>query len=150
MRNVIIRQILGKRSYKTSILISAVPIIKCTITHIQKALTIYMGKKNLCIFPFTSSFKYHKASLEFSICIEHSLKLSTNAHSMPRSATKTVIPHPSKVTGTEVLLYFYAGVELPKGLKIFERKDPHGYEKALCSTAESKESNMPNLLLTTI
>lgn len=124
MRNVIIRQILGKRSYKTSILISAVPIIKCTITHIRKALTIYMGKKNPCIFPFTSSFKYHKASLEFSICIEHSLKLSTHAHSMPRSATKTVIPHPSKVTGTEVLLYSMLELSCQKASRFLKERTP--------------------------
>lgn len=63
---------------------------------------------------------------------------------------KDSYPSPLKSYRYRSASLLYAGVELPKGLKIFERKDPHGYEKALCSTAESKESNMPNLLLTTI
>lgn len=63
---------------------------------------------------------------------------------------KDSYPLPLKSYRCRIASLLYAGVELLKGLKIFERKDPHGYKKALCSTAESKESNMPNLLLTAI
>lgn len=91
-----------------------------------------------------------KHLFDFRTCTEYSLKLSTNAHSLPRSATKTVILYPLKSYRCRSASLLYAGVEQLKGLKIFERKDPHGYKKALCSTAESKESNMPNLLLTAI
>lgn len=99
-------------------------------------------------FPFASSSRYHKASPDFNICTEHPLKLSTQGSLTANISYKDSYPFPSEVTGAEVLLY--SMLELPKGLKIFERKDPHGSEEALCSTAESKESNMPNLLLTTI
>lgn len=84
------------------------------------------------------------------ICSEQSLKLSTKCSLIAKISYKDSSPLPLKSYRGRSASLLYAGVELPKGLKIFERKDPHGCEKALCSTAESKTSNMPNLLLTTI
>ena len=104
VHNVINRQILEKKSYKTFILLFAVSITKYTKTHIHKTQMIYMQKNSLHI-PFTSGFKYHKISLEFGICTKHSLKLNTNFPSLPKSPTKTVILYSSKVTGAEVVLY---------------------------------------------
>lgn len=57
---------------------------------------------------------------------------------------------PQKLQVQKALLYSMLESHWQKASKIFERKDPHGYEKALCSIADSKESNMPNLLLSTI
>lgn len=79
-------------------------------------------------FHFTSNFKYHKASPEFSICTESILSNSEpSAHSLPTSATKTVILYPK--LQAQKCFYPMLELELPRGFKIFERKDPHDYKK---------------------
>lgn len=87
---------------------------------------IYMQKKkkNPYIIPFTSGFKHHRKSLDFNICAKHSLKLSTNAPSLPRAATKTVILYSSKVTGAEVLLYSMLESNCQKASRFLKERAP--------------------------
>lgn len=117
---------------------SVVSIIKYTKTHIHKTHDLY-AKKIPYIFPFTSGFKYHKASLKFSICTKHSLKLNTNAPLLPKSPTKTVILYSSKVTGAEVLLFSMLELSSQRASRFWKEKTPMATRKH-CTLQQSQRN----------
>lgn len=128
-QNVILRQILEKRWHKTFFLTSTVSIIKYSITHIHKSHMIYMPKKNSLHISFHFRFQTPQNISWLSARAKHSLKLSTNAPSLPRPATKTVILYSSKVTGAEVLLYSMLELSCQKASRFLKERTPMATRK---------------------
>lgn len=107
---------------------SAVLIIKYTITPQTRLFRIYMQNAQISLqIPFTSSFKYHKALLDSSLCTKHSLKLSPCAHSLPTSSYKDILSFTLQKLQVKKYSTSTHGTELAgcqKASRFFERKSP--------------------------
>lgn len=126
MHNVIIRPILAKRSYKIFILMSAVLIIKYIITAPpQTRLLGFTRKMKFLTNSFHIKFQTPQSIAWLQFMYQAFFKTQSScAHSLPTSATKTFYPLPFKSYRCRNTSLLYAGVELPKGLKIFWKKGP--------------------------
>lgn len=101
---------------------------------------IYMQKKkNPYKFPFTSSFRYHKASPDFSVCTEHRLKLSTQCSLTANISYKDSYPLPSEVTGAEVLLYSMLEWSCQKASRFLKERTPMAPRKH-CALQQSQRN----------
>lgn len=134
--NVNIRQILGERSQKS---VQCLQSKTYSNPHTLNSYDLHAQKKIPYEFPFTSGFRCHKASPDFSVCTEHPLTFSTQCSLTANISYKDSYPLPSEVTGAEVFLYCMLEQSCQKASRFLKERTPMAPRKH-CALQQSQRN----------